>query len=44
MTYKTNVRQDREKLFASFVPIYGEESLTKNVNLSNLVGLLEILL
>jgi len=44
MTFKTNVRKGREKLFALFVPIYGERALTKNVNLSTVETPVDIFL
>ncbi len=44
MIYTKKVRKGREKLFAPFVPIYAEKSLTKNVNFSNVLSLLEIVL
>ena len=44
MITENNARQNREKSFVLFVSDYGEKALTKNVNFSNVLGLLEIVL
>jgi len=42
MAFKKKVKQGREKLYGPFVSIYGENVLTKNVSLSNVIAPLEI--